>query len=189
MTTLKFVPFALVLLFAFGFGEAHALSYSPTTFTDPPVTGAGVSVNTTTGVITGGAGNGLISLRSASLGANANPGSTITLGAGTYQLTIAGDTNDRTWAGPTITDKFNPNIGDLDIYPGGTTINGAGATLTTIQQTTGADRVITVNPNATPGAAYTFTLSNLTMRGGRDTSNNHGGGGIFLGAKDNISII
>jgi hypothetical protein len=156
--------------------------------------GANPFADSTDSATHGGAGTEadpfhMSSLRGATIAANAVPGSTIILIAGTYQLTIAGDTNDRTWSGPTITDQFNPNIGDLDIYPAGITIKGAGAGLTTIQQTTGADRVITVNPNATPGATYTFTLSDLTMRGGRDASANHGGGGIFLGAKDNISTI
>ena len=45
------------------------------------------------------------SLRGAVLVANANPGSTITIPAGTFNLTIAGDANDRNFV------SFNPLIG------------------------------------------------------------------------------
>ena len=56
---------------------------------------------------------------------------TINLGAGTFQLTIAGANED-----------LNAT-GDLDIRASGTVITGAGAASTTIQQTT-ADRVIDI---------------------------------------------
>ena len=69
---------------------ASATTYTPTIFTDPPISGAGISVNTTNGVITGGAGNGQVSLRSAIFAANNHAGAdTITLAAGTYLLQIA----------------------------------------------------------------------------------------------------
>src|SRR5262245_50729612 len=65
-------------------------TYAPTSFQDFPVTGTGISVNSSTGVITGGAGDGQVTLRSAIVAANANAGAdTINLAAGTYQLTIA----------------------------------------------------------------------------------------------------
>src|SRR4051794_15443881 len=49
-------------------------TYTPTITTDPAVSGVGISVNATNGVITGGAGNGQVSLRSAVVAANAHAG-------------------------------------------------------------------------------------------------------------------
>ncbi|HSP17686.1 MAG TPA: hypothetical protein VLV78_23275 [Thermoanaerobaculia bacterium] len=69
--------------------NAQAVTYTPTTFTDPAIASL-ASVNSATGVITGGPGNGLVSLRSAVIAANATGGSnSITLLAGTYQLSVA----------------------------------------------------------------------------------------------------
>src|SRR5438552_13537332 len=83
---------------------ASSITYTPTTTTDFPVTGAGVSVNSTTGVITGGTGNGQVTLRSAISAANANAGAdTINLPTGTYTLTITGN------------NEQNNATGDLDI--------------------------------------------------------------------------
>src|SRR5258705_8285447 len=64
-------------------GKGFANVYVPTTFTDPAYT----AINNATGVITAGAGVGLISLRSALQGADALGGThTITLSTGTYNL-------------------------------------------------------------------------------------------------------
>lgn len=133
---------------------------TPTTFSDFAVTG-GVSA---TGVITGGAGDGLITLRSAVIAANAADASggtsTITLNAGTYQLTIVG--NAAPGANP---NDENAAIGDLDVFHSGLTINGAGPGSTIIKQTTSNDRVFNVdeNFNETP---FNFTIKNLTIEGG-----------------------
>ncbi len=151
---------------------------TPTTFSDFAVTG-GVSA---TGVITGGAGDGLITLRSAVIAANAADASggtsTITLNAGTYQLTIVG--NAAPGANP---NDENAAIGDLDVFHSGLTINGAGPGSTIIKQTTSNDRVFNVdeNFNETP---FNFTIKNLTIEGGRDTTLGGGGGAIFSGAVD-----
>lgn len=84
----------------------RAATFTPTTTSDFPVSGTGVSVNTGTGVISGGAGNGQITLRSAVIAADAHPGSVINIPAGVYTLTIAGDDGDG---------DPDPTIGDLDI--------------------------------------------------------------------------
>ena len=175
--TIRCCLFALLTLFAASSG-LRANNYTPTTFADPPVSGAGVNVNTATGVITGGAGNGLISLRSATIGANANPGSTITLIAGTYQLTIPAGTETSTGTGA-VSDNGNPAVGDLDIKASGLTIQGAGAATTIIQQTVSA-RVIDVNPVYAVGNFF-FTIDGVTVTGGLQSAD---GGGILDGSND-----
>jgi hypothetical protein len=113
------------------------------------------------------------SLRGATIAANANPGSTITLPAGTYQLTIAGDANDRNFV------SFDATKGDLNVNASGTTI----------QQTTGGDRVLTANPTSAP--FFTFTMTGVKMTGGRETETglNLGGAGMFVGAISNVTTI
>ncbi|MBI4498413.1 MAG: hypothetical protein HY689_10985, partial [Chloroflexi bacterium] len=106
-------------------------------------------------------------LRAAIMEANALPGDdTITLPAGTYTLTIAGQDEDGT------------TTGDLDITDN-LTITGAGAASTIIQacdaganpDCTGIDRVFHVLTGAT------VTISGVTIRKGNAASNN--GGGIY----------
>src|SRR5215467_8961548 len=72
-------------------------------------------------------------LRGAVAFANVNPGTTINVPAGTYQLNIPG--------GATEGFSGNNSIGDLDITANNTTITGAGAATTIIQQTAPNDRV------------------------------------------------
>ena len=67
--------------------------------------------------------------------------------------------------------------GDLDFLASGTTIVGAGAASTIIQQTT-ADRVIDINP--TDAASFSGSLSNLRITGGI-VGGTFGGGGIIYG--------
>jgi hypothetical protein len=88
--------------------------------------------------------------------------------AGTYLLTIAGANND------------NNATGDLDILVSGTAIAGAGAAVTTIQQTT-ADRVIDFNPLVT--GSFSGSLTNLKITGG-NVAGTFGGGGIIYGDSD-----
>ena len=84
-------------------------TYTPTTTADLTFT----SVNSATGVITGGTGNTFITLRSAIIAANNNPGAdTINVPAGTYTLSIVGN------------NEQNGLTGDLDIL-GNLTIIGA----------------------------------------------------------------
>src|SRR2546423_11831932 len=101
------------------------------------------------------------SLRGAVITANLIPGSTINVPAGTYQLTITGSG-----------EQFAAT-GDLDIRASGTSIIGAGAGVTIIQQTV-SDRVLEVNPGvALPG--LTFNLSGVTIQGGNLPTGSGGG--------------
>jgi hypothetical protein len=114
------------------------------------------------------------SLRGAVAFANANPGTTINVPAGTYNLTIPGG----------FAEGFNgdDSIGDLDITATNTAIIGAGAASTVIHQTVAGDRVIEVNPFLDPG--FVTSISNVTISGGRETTG-VGGGGIISGAIGN----
>src|SRR5215216_3744199 len=114
------------------------------------------------------------SLRGAVAFANLNPGTTINLPAGTYLLNIAGG------AGEGFTG--NNAIGDLDIRADNTSIAGAGAATTIIQQTQPNDRVIEVNPDLLSG--FDFAISDVTITGGKETTA-VGGGGIISGSIDN----
>ena len=118
------------------------------------------------------------SLRGAVTFANLNPGTTIIVPAGTYQLNIPGG----------ATEGFSGNnlIGDLDITANNTTISGAGAATTIIQQTQPNDRVIEINPNL--DANFTTTISDVTISGGHETTG-VGGGGIISGSIDNSLTI
>ena len=118
------------------------------------------------------------SLRGAVAFANLNPGTTISVPAGTYQLNIAG--------GATEGFSGNNSIGDLDIRGNNTTITGAGAASTIIQQTAPNDRVIEVNPNLL--ASFNFSISDVTITGGKETTG-VGGGGIISGSINNTVSI
>ena len=113
------------------------------------------------------------SLRGAVAFANTNPGTTINVPAGTYQLNIAG--TGEGFSG-------NNSIGDLDIRGNNTIIAGAGAATTIIQQTTANDRVIEVNPDLL--ANFNFTISDVTITGGKETTA-VGGGGLITGSIGN----
>ena len=118
------------------------------------------------------------SLRGAVSFANSNPGTTIVLPAGTYSLNIPGG----------LGEGFSGNnlVGDLDIAATNTTITGAGAASTIIQQTQPNDRVIEVNPNL--DASFTVAISDVTITGGRETTA-VGGGGIISGSINNSLTI
>ena len=157
---------------------AEATTYTTTTFTDFPITPGLGGVNTTTGQISGGTGNGQVSLRSAIIASNFEGGTNvINLSNGTYLLT----------QGP-YDDEFNTGggtmeTGDLDIidlqiagYPrlASVTLNGAGRDTTIIQMGTlvpasggiSKDRILEVNDSVIPQVAVHVTLNNLTMQGG-----------------------
>jgi hypothetical protein len=112
------------------------------------------------------------SLRGAVIFANLNPGTTINVPAGTYQLTIAG--NNEAFAA----------TGDLDVRGDGTSIVGAGAGATIIQQTT-TDRVIELNPQQAAG--FLFQLSGVTIKDGLRVTGS--GGGILSGGPNNATTI
>jgi len=114
------------------------------------------------------------SLRGAVAFANLNPGTTISVPAGTYQLNIAGGLGEG-FSG-------NNSIGDLDVRGNNTIITGAGAASTIIQQTQPNDRVLEINPDLL--ASFNFSISDVTISGGKETTA-VGGGGIVAGAIDN----
>jgi len=114
------------------------------------------------------------SLRGAVSFANANPGTSINVPAGTYMLTIPGGLAEG-FAG-------DNSVGDLDVTGNNTAIIGVGAGSTTIQQTQAGDRVIEVNPFLEAG--FNFSISNVTITGGTETTG-VGGGGIISGSIDN----
>jgi immunoglobulin I-set domain protein len=117
------------------------------------------------------------SLRGAVAFANVNAGTTINVPAGTYQLNIAG-------AGEGF--SGNNSIGDLDIRGNNTIIAGAGAATTIIQQTTANDRVVEVNPDLL--ANFNFSISGVTITGGKETTA-IGGGGIISGSVGNTMTV
>ncbi len=118
------------------------------------------------------------SLRGAVAFANLNPGTTITVPAGTYQLTIPG--------GAVEFLSGNNGIGDLDVTGNNTTITGAGAAATIIQQTQPNDRVLELNPFLV--ANFTSSISDVTITGGRETTG-IGGGGIVAGSINNLTTV
>ncbi len=143
-----------------------AVTYTPTTFTDPPVSGG---VNSANGVISGGAGNGQVSLRSAIIASNANGtgADTITLGTGTYLLSI-------TSAGGA---ENNAQTGDLDIN-GNLAINGNGSANTIIStnynSTCGDCKVFGVNQEGS-FSGLTVSFSGVTIQNGFNNGANFAG--------------
>jgi predicted outer membrane repeat protein len=113
-------------------------------------------------------------LRGAIAFANLNPGTVVSVPAGTYMLNIPG--------GALEGFSGDNSIGDLDVTASGTSISGAGAASTIIQQTTSDDRVIEVNPFL--DANFSFSISGVTIGGGKETQS-VGGGGIISGSIDN----
>lgn len=112
------------------------------------------------------------SLRGAIIAANATSGTIISLAAGTYSLTIAG-------AGEQLA-----ATGDLDVRGNNTSIVGAGAGTTIIQQTTN-DRVLDVNP--TNAASFNFDISGVTITGGSLASSS--GTGMLCGGAGSVVTV
>jgi hypothetical protein len=144
-------------LLAAAAGPAAALDYTVTGTGDPPPAACDVTA--------------CPSLRSAVIAANANPGAdTITLGAGTYQLSIAGFDD-------------TAMMGDLDVT-GDLRIVGAGAA-TTIVDGGAIDRVFHVrDPNAADTLTAALTLEGLAVRNGSVL--NQLGGGIYVAAAEAV---
>ena len=163
----------------------QAQSAAPTIV--PLAPAATITVDRTDDVISAactGAANDC-SLRGAAQFANGTPGTTISLPANLYILSIAGQ------GGCTKGGETNSN-GDLELNADNTTITGAGSATTIIRQTgTGngtfpGDRVMCLNVPIALNIDYIF--SGFTMTGGRDTTalaQAVGGGGLVGGAKDN----
>lgn len=123
---------------------------------DPP--GASCSANHVCG-----------SLRAAIHAANSHPGSKIVLGAATYAIGHVGDA---------------PNSGDLRLTAG-MTIAGRGASGTTVKQSDGVSRVLTIAPGAK------VTLIGLRVAGGRPAAApgaNATGGGILTGHNSSLTL-
>jgi hypothetical protein len=157
-------------------------------------------VNTTSDHAPDGACNAApdCTFREAVIAANTSAGpDTINLPAGTYTLSIIGNTNN---AGAGEGFSGNPAIGDVDFRDtmevgppqsagtgDATTVSGAGAGTTFIVQSTANDRVLEPNPNG--DLNFDFTISGVTIAGGRDTGGalTGGGGGFLSGSKDNIT--
>jgi hypothetical protein len=118
------------------------------------------------------------SLRGATIFANANPGTTINLPAGTYQLTTDGSAE--------IGFCLDENSGDLNIAGNNTSIVGAGAATTIIRQTTPNDRVLCVDANL--AGNFNFSISGVTITGGRETNGVGGGGMISGGFGDTTTV-
>lgn len=118
------------------------------------------------------------SLRGAVAFANVNPGTTIIVPAGTYQLNIPGGAGEG-FSG-------NNSIGDLDVLGNNTIITGAGSATTIIQQTQPNDRVLEVNPFL--AANFNFSISDVTITGGKETTA-VGGGGIIGGSIGNTMTV
>ena len=153
--------------------SAEANTYMVNTAADHPVGGG---VNTSTGVISGGSGAGLVSLRSAIIAANANAGLDFIIFSSSINgipitLTITG-ANENSCA-----------TGDLDITDA-LTITGNGRTNTIVQagtsSTNGIDKVFSVNPSFTK--AFATSISGITIRYGRNPSIYNGDG--YGGALD-----
>ncbi len=104
------------------------------------------------------------SLRGSFAFANANSGTVISIPAGTYNLSI----NELSVGTAT-------NLS--------TTITGAGAAITTINQTLANRRVIDLNPSL--AANVVVTISGVRITGGNSPSDNFGGGGLIGGGPGN----
>ncbi len=146
--------------------------YVTTTFTDPVFT----TVNTATGAITGGAGIGLVSLRSALKAADILGGThTITLGTGTYLLD-----GSTTYANSPVNGGSSRTI-----YFGNTaqniTINGNGPANTIISMAvTGRDRISSINYSGNTPNVFT-TINGVKFLNGYLTTDEFGGAAIYAG--------
>jgi hypothetical protein len=157
--------------------SVHATNFTPTTFTDPDYT----AINPATGVITGGAGLGLISLRSALQAADGTAGPhTITLLAGTYHI------------------SGGPNIGTYVIFGSinnqNITINGiAGSPLTTIitmDAGVNQDRIFAINVATLGGTiGVNCTINNVRFTNGHLNTDPYGGGAIEFASTGSASAL
>lgn len=147
--------------------------YTPTIFTDPSIAGG---VNSANGVITGGAGNGQVSLRSALKAADTLGGNhTVNLGTGTYVLD---GTGTYIYAGPTTVTTRTIIIG---ITNQNISINGNGPGNTIISMAaSGRDRILLINPDGTTNSPV-VSISGVSFQNGYLTSDFYGGAAIYAG--------
>ncbi|HLA10003.1 MAG TPA: hypothetical protein VJ023_05250 [Pyrinomonadaceae bacterium] len=157
---------------------------SPTIIPNAPAAVFNVTITTDPAP---GACDGSCSFREAVIAANAAVGPhTINVPAGTYTLTIIGNTNS-SGAGEGF--SGNTAIGDVDFTRDAITVTGAGSGSTFIVQSTANDR--TLEPNPLADLNFDWAISGVTIAGGRDTggANTAGGGAMLSGSKDNITTI
>ena len=156
--------------------SASALTISPTTLTDPNYT----AINNVTGVITAGAGVGLISLRSALQACDQTAGPHIinlTL-PGTYQVT--GGSNIGTYI-------IFGSVNNQDI-----TINGLTPATSIINMNPGAfqDRIFAVNVATLGGTLdVKLTINNCRFTNGHLLTDPYGGGAIEFASSGNGSAM
>ena len=168
----KVKTFAVVIIATLLSVTAKANTYTPTTFTDPIFT----TVNNANGVITGGAGIGLVSLRSA-LKAADNLGGTHTVNLSTGNYILDG-TGTYTYAGPTTVTLRTILLG---ITSQNITINGNGPLNTFITMAVaGQDRMFLINPDGTTNSPV-ISMSGITFQNANLTSDNFGGAAIYAG--------
>jgi hypothetical protein len=163
---------ALTVLLAWA-SDALANTYTPTIFTDPAITGG---VNSANGVITGGTGNGQVSLRSALKAADTLGGNhTVTLSTGTYVLDGSGS----------YTVPSQGTFSSRTLFIGNTaqniTINGNGPANTIVSMAaTGRDRILAINYDGTTPNVFT-TISGVKFQDGYLTYDTYGGAAIYAG--------
>jgi hypothetical protein len=114
------------------------------------------------------------SLRGAVSFANANAGTTISVPAGTYTLSIAG-------AGENVN-----ATGDLDLIASGTSITGAGAATTIINNNTG-DRTFQFSTSNV--SLWTGSISGVTVQNTNCSVNATSGGVMLCGGADNTITV
>ena len=150
--------------------SAAAATYTLTTFSDPVYT----TITNGTGVITGGAGVGLVSLRSAIQGAENTAGThSVTLAAGTYSVT-AGEIKMGNTPSENIT--FN----GVAVFPPTSIINMAGTTPGSTR-----DRILFINTTATTTGVQT-AFNNIKFTNGNLSSDPYGGGAMRAGGPGNV---
>lgn len=143
----RLAAFVLVAASLMAPAVARAAAFTVTRFDDPPPNGCLPAD---------------CSLREAIIAANAAPGSTVTLRAGTHTLTRAGADTAAT----------NASIGDLDILVG-MTVTGAGNGSTIVQA--GAAKGAGIHRIFDVFSANPVTISRMTIRFGTDTEAKSGG--------------
>jgi len=139
-------------------GVAPAATYTVTTAVDHPVNGA-ITIATATGVITGGAGNGLVTLRSAVIAANKNGAGPHTINVpaalGTYNLNQVNPDSPATTSTGGLSDlQVGSNLSTV-------IIQGTGGTAKIVQTIT--NPVVDVITTGFKDASYNPAVVNLTL--------------------------
>lgn len=144
---------ALIIFISLGAGEntVFAITVAVNTTSDTHASSPSSSPND---------GSGNVSLRSAIEYANDHSGTTVSVGSGTYNLSLGEIQID-------ISSSFT------------IIVNGAGAGSTIVKQTDGTNRVFDIDPNTV--GSVNCTISSMTIENGKDGADGFGGGGIIAG--------